>query len=55
MIKSRNQISHTYDEDTTKEIFLTIVNEYYLLFKDFQRKMEGFLSAKDEDVFSGEL
>ena len=55
MIKSRNQTSHTYDEDTAKEIFLTIINEYYPLFKDFQCKMKEFLSAKDEDVFSGEL
>jgi nucleotidyltransferase substrate binding protein (TIGR01987 family) len=40
MIKSRNKSSHTYNEDTAKEIISNIINWYYGLFLDFKAKME---------------
>jgi hypothetical protein len=32
MIKSRNETSHTYNEDTTKKIVSAIQNSYYQAF-----------------------
>ncbi len=55
MIKSRNQTSHTYNEDTAKEIFVAIINDYYPLFKKFQNKMKELSSGKQNDLFSDEL
>lgn len=39
MIKSRNQSSHTYNEDTAKEIVQNISEWYYGLFVAFKEKM----------------
>lgn len=39
MIKSRNKSSHTYNEETAKEIVRNVVDWYYLLFLDFKEKM----------------
>lgn len=39
MIKSRNSSSHTYNEDTAKEIVQHITEWYYRLFVDFKAKM----------------
>lgn len=55
MIKSRNQTSHTYDEETAKEIFITIINVYYPLFLDFQKRMEELKKDNRDDLFSEEL
>ena len=55
MIKSRNQSSHTYDQDTAHEIFMAIVNEYYPLFLDFKDKMEELKNKNGDDIFSEEL
>ena len=55
MIKSRNQSSHTYDQDTAREIFKAIVNDYYPLFLDFKDKMEALKNRNDEDLFSKEV
>lgn len=40
MIKSRNKTTCTYNESTANEIFGKIINEYFILFKAFQIKME---------------
>jgi nucleotidyltransferase substrate binding protein (TIGR01987 family) len=41
MIKSRNQSSHTYNQDTATEINNKIKNSYYSLFQLFLIKMES--------------
>ena len=40
MINSRNQSSHTYNEDTAEEIVEKVKHFYLKLFIDFQNKME---------------
>ena len=40
MIKSRNQTSHTYNEEIAIEIAKKIVDQYLSLFIDFGRQME---------------
>lgn len=39
MIKSRNKSSHTYNEETTKEIVKNVVEWYYDLFLKFKDSM----------------
>lgn len=51
MIKSRNETSHTYDEDTATEIFDKIIGEYFPAFKSFQQKMKAILSRDHEKLF----
>ncbi len=46
MIISRNQSSHTYNEDTADEIFSKIMNNYYPAFLEFQKNMEAKRSGK---------
>lgn len=56
MIKSRNQTSPTYEQDNTlEEFFITIVYDYYPLFKDFEKKMEELKDKGQNDIFSEEL
>jgi nucleotidyltransferase substrate binding protein (TIGR01987 family) len=43
MIKSRNQSSHTYNEEVIVEIRGKILNYYYRLFVDFSSKMSSYL------------
>jgi nucleotidyltransferase substrate binding protein (TIGR01987 family) len=43
MIESRIKSSHTYNEDTAKEIADKIVQQYYLLFVALKQKMETLL------------
>ncbi|MBT3385280.1 MAG: nucleotidyltransferase [Prolixibacteraceae bacterium] len=43
MIKSRNQSSHTYNEDTAAEIRAQIFNRYFELFIAFNNKMQSIL------------
>lgn len=40
MYKSRNLTSHTYDEETAKEIIREIRSTYYHLFNDFRNRLE---------------
>ena len=40
MITDRNLTSHTYQEDISEQIFNRIVNSYYELFTQFQKKMD---------------
>ncbi len=44
MIESRKKTSHTYNEETAREISETIVNSYYKLFTDLEEKMDGWIS-----------
>lgn len=55
MIKSRNETTHTYNEDTADAIFLKVVREYYPLFKDFQKKMESLRSGEQGGIFSRDV
>jgi nucleotidyltransferase substrate binding protein (TIGR01987 family) len=43
MMSSRNQASHTYNEETAKEIARQIVGWYYPLFLSFKQKMTTLL------------
>ena len=47
MINSRNQTSHTYNQETANEIFQAIKQEYYPAFLKFQEKMAE-LKRKEE-------
>jgi nucleotidyltransferase substrate binding protein (TIGR01987 family) len=40
MIRSRNETSHTYNNNIAKEIVAKILDEYYALFLDFKKIME---------------
>jgi nucleotidyltransferase substrate binding protein (TIGR01987 family) len=40
MIQSRNKTSHTYNEDTAKEIVNDILTRYFLLFEQLREAME---------------
>jgi len=43
MHKSRNLTSHTYDEETAREVVQDIRQKYHQLFTDFKLKIEKFL------------
>ncbi len=45
MIKSRNQTSHTYNEDTAIAIVDAVVNRYFSLFEAFLQKMSDLKNA----------
>lgn len=51
MIGSRNQTSHTYNEDTAREIFLKIVDKYYPAFQEFYVTMKEKRGAEQEPQF----
>jgi nucleotidyltransferase substrate binding protein, HI0074 family len=55
MIGSRNQTSHTYDDDTAAAIYDKIISEYYTAFNDFAQIMEGLRLKMRRDLFSEEL
>ena len=40
MIKSRNQSTHTYNEEIANEVKHRIIYQYYALFDDFDKKMK---------------
>ena len=42
MIKSRNQISHTYNEETTEKISAAILNDYFQAFGQLKKKLNAF-------------
>ncbi len=52
MIKSRNETSHTYNEKTADDIFDKVINGYHDAFVAFQKKMEGFRSGSQSQMFS---
>jgi nucleotidyltransferase substrate binding protein (TIGR01987 family) len=51
MIKSRNETSHTYNEETADEIFLKIIETYYPAFEMFTITMEELKTGKQGDIF----
>ena len=42
MIKSRNQTSHTYNEETTEKISAAILNDYFQAFGQLKKKLNAF-------------
>jgi nucleotidyltransferase substrate binding protein (TIGR01987 family) len=48
MIKSRNQTSHTYNQTIADEIVDKIINNYFLLFEDFAKRMQDIVAHNDE-------
>ena len=51
MMKSRIMTSHTYNEETTNDIYLKIVNEYYDVFQDFEKVMEEKQTGTQQGFF----
>ncbi len=47
MIKSRNETSHTYNEETTKKISTAIFAHYFKAFLNLQKKLD-LLKTKEE-------
>lgn len=46
MIKSRNQSSHTYNQEVADDISEKIITSYFGLFKDFESKMNSLIQDK---------
>jgi nucleotidyltransferase substrate binding protein (TIGR01987 family) len=55
MIKSRNETSHTYNEETANAIILKIIYDYHPLFLEFGRKMSLLKSGHQQGLFENEL
>jgi nucleotidyltransferase substrate binding protein (TIGR01987 family) len=51
MIGSRNQTSHTYNEEVAEEIYLKILNDYYPAFLAFQKVMEAKKTGEQSTLF----
>ena len=51
MIGSRNKTSHTYNEDTAKEIYNKIIGDYYPAFLAFLQKMEEKSAGEQGNLF----
>ncbi len=47
MLKSRNKTSHTYNEETAREICQAVVKVYYSLLKQLKAKLESLCSNSD--------
>ena len=41
MLQSRNQTSHTYNEETAREICQAVKNEYFSLFCELEQKLSS--------------
>ena len=54
MLKSRNKTSHTYNEETAKEICQAVVEVYYSLFTQLKAKLESLRSVSGQTVFDKE-
>ncbi len=52
MLKSRNKTSHTYNEETAREICQSVVEVYYSLLKQLKAKLESLRSDSDQSVFN---
>ncbi|MBX2929488.1 MAG: nucleotidyltransferase substrate binding protein [Saprospiraceae bacterium] len=46
MIESRMKTSHTYNEQTAKEVISAILNEYFALFKELHITMDEILKKE---------
>lgn len=51
MIKSRNQTSHTYNEETANQIFTKIIQDYFPALVAFRDHMETLRSNLSGNVF----
>ena len=51
MLKSRNKTSHTYNEETAKEICQAVVEVYYSLFTQLKAKLESLRSVSGQNRF----
>ena len=47
-IIDRNQTSHLYDDDISGNIYLSILNVYFPLFQDFEKRMSLLLSKEHD-------
>ena len=45
MIKSRNQSSHTYNQNVAEEIAGRVIDQYHSLFQTFLHRMQGLASS----------
>jgi hypothetical protein len=45
MIRSRNQTSHTYNQEVADEIVQKVITLYYDLFLAFEKRMQGLKDA----------
>jgi nucleotidyltransferase substrate binding protein (TIGR01987 family) len=54
MMQSRNQTSHTYNEETANAIYQKIIEEYYPAFLQFEKTMEEIRTGKQGDLFDKE-
>ena len=52
MLKSRNRTSHTYNEETAREISQAVVEVYYSLLKELKAKLKSLRSDSDQSVFN---
>ncbi|MEN8190853.1 MAG: nucleotidyltransferase substrate binding protein, partial [Thermodesulfobacteriota bacterium] len=50
MLQSRNQTSHTYNEETAEEISSAVINRYYQLFIQLKEKMNGLLDEEKQNT-----
>ena len=55
MIKSRNETSHTYNEETANNIIEKIINHYHSLFVDFNQRLEALRTGRQQILFDSEL
>lgn len=55
MIKSRNDTSHAYNDETAKSIIRKIISPYYSLFLDFNQRMEALRTGGPKSLFDREL
>jgi len=51
MIKSRNETSHTYNEETADEIFSKIIDAYCPAFDEFTKVMQKLQTENKDDLF----
>jgi nucleotidyltransferase substrate binding protein (TIGR01987 family) len=52
MIKSRNETSHTYNEETAEGIYRKIIEEYLPAFVELKMKLEELRSGLQGDIFA---
>nr|WP_199159063.1 nucleotidyltransferase substrate binding protein [Pedobacter sp. ASV2] len=52
MIQSRNNTSHTYNEQTANEIFISIITVYFPLFKGLGTTLENIRSGEQGSLFN---
>ena len=52
MIKRRNDTSHTYDEETAKEVVASVKDAYFEAFVNLYQRMKCLSSGKEMDLFN---